>query len=76
MSRQLDWQRRHAESGLCHHCVKPALKGQVECAEHALRRRDRQRQYQGLNRWEPGSPGRPPRWTDDELRRLAEEASK
>ncbi len=34
VSRQLAWQRKHIEQGLCKHCSEPALYGQRLCFRH------------------------------------------
>jgi len=63
-SRQRDWQVRKHKEGLCTTCAQPVNMYKYHCDECQRKRRISIRKANGHRAWEPGMPGRPPKWAE------------
>ena len=71
ISRQLRLWRRRIRARLCGQCgAEPVLKGMQRGPRCVLLQRRYFSDCRRHGAWKPGGPGRPPRYTDVELRKL------
>jgi len=67
------WQRARRDAGLCPRCGRrPPLAGITSCASCALRFRTLHRERLADKPWAKRGDGHQPRYSDEELARLAE----
>jgi hypothetical protein len=60
-SRQVAYQKRHAQEGLCQRCAEPVAPGSKNsCPRHLQQDRERKRVSLGLKPWQAGQRGRRP----------------
>lgn len=73
-TRQAAWQRARVEAGLCRRCgQRPPLPKISTCARCALRFRQLHRERLKDRPWAKIGDGREPRYSDEDLERLAGE---
>ncbi len=61
-SRQSEWQKKMRQEGNCAMCGKPRNLYAWRCDACQKKLRESVRKAVGGRKWEPGSPGRPPKW--------------